>query len=177
MCTSDRISVFGYVMLLIFMGGGICFLALTFLAGNEYVTKRRYCVQGAGPLVYPGPGAPATTYLQGPFTFHRSENTIDWHLYHNLSSPVTRIAVYGPVQETNPLQGQLYATLCEAGTTAPCLYKSAHSLSQRITETVDGTPLGDYVTEVTTRNALYIARVATANFPDGEVAFRFFSLC
>jgi hypothetical protein len=178
MVSTERIHVFAFVMLCIFLSGALAFLVLTFVRNDTYITKRIFCVEGQGSLVWPGPGAPsAATYCQGVTQFDRSNLDISWHWINNLSSPVTAIRVYGPVYETNPLNGPLYLTMCEAGTLQSCLFNSANSLSQRIEHTLSGAPLGAYVTEITTHPDRYIARVATEDFPDGEVAMKFNSLC
>lgn len=127
--------------------------------------------------MFPGPGASTSTFLQGSTRFHRSENTISWHWIHNLSSPVLAIRIFGPVFETNPLSGPLLLTLCETGTEAPCLFKSANTLQQRIFSTAEGTPLNDYIEDVTFHAQNYIIRVDTADFPNGEMAMKLFSLC
>jgi hypothetical protein len=173
----DAFSKFLWVMLILIMGGFVAFLVITAFKGNDYVNDRHYCVRGLGALVTPGPAAPASTYLQGSTRFHRSENTISWSWIHNLSSPVLNIAVYGPVFETMPLYGPLLLMLCETGTAAPCLFPSANTLQQRIYSTVDGTPLVNYIDDITFHAQDYLIRVATANFPNGEVAMNLFSLC
>ena len=181
MCTSERstfnFNVFAFVMLVIFLGGGISFLVLTFLSGNQYVNKRTYCVQAQGSWVWPGPGAPASTYCQGHITFQRSDNIISWAFIHNLSSPVLSISLYGPIYETNPLNGPLYLVLCQAGTSVACLAPSPNMLSQRIEQTSSGLPIDNYVDEIAEHSDRYIARIATATYPNGEVAMKFFSLC
>jgi|WetSurMetagenome_2_1015567.scaffolds.fasta_scaffold00274_33 hypothetical protein len=171
------VNKFIWMMIVVILAGGIAFLVLSFFKGSEYVNVRKYCVQASGALVYPGPGAPASTYLQGSTQFHRSENTISWHWIHNLSSPVMNINVYGPVLPTNPLDGPLFLQLCETGTAAPCLITHANVLQQRISSTIDGLPLADYITDITFHAQEYLIKVATVDFPDGEVVMRLFSLC
>jgi hypothetical protein len=173
----DTFSKFLWAMLIIIIGGGIVFLALTFFKGNDYVNMRHYCVTGLGSLVYPGPGAPSSTYLQGSTVFHRSEQTISWRLIHNLSSPVLSIGIYGPVLDTNPLVGPLLLLLCETGTAAPCLFPTPNSLQQRIRSTVEGTALTNYIDAVTFHAQEYLMKVNTADYPDGEVVMRLNSLC
>jgi hypothetical protein len=173
----DTFSKFLWAMLIIIIGGGIVFLALTFFKGNDYVNDRHYCVQGLGSLVYPGPGAPSSTYLQGSFRFHRSNQDISWRLAHNLSSPVMSIQVHGPVLDTNPLSGPPLLTLCETGTAAPCIFTTANSLQQRISSTMEGTGLGNYIDEITFHAQDYLILVNTVDYPNGEVAMRLFNLC
>jgi len=173
----DTFSKFLWVMMILIVGGGIAFLVLSFIKGNQYVNDRHYFVRVQGSLVYPGPGAPASTYCQGGTRFHRSENTIDWYWIHNLSSPVLNIAIYGPVYETNPMAGPLLITLCETGTTAPCIFPSANTLQQRVSSTIEGGPLADYINDITFHAQDYLIRVSTANYPLGEVAMTLFSLC
>jgi hypothetical protein len=177
MGTPERIHVFAFVMLAIFLGGGLTFLVLTFVRKDNYVTQRNYCVQGQGALVWPGPAAPPSTYCQGHFLFDRSENAIDWSLVHNLSSTVLAISVLGPIYETNPINGPLLVTLCETGTRGPCLFRSANTLSQRLTETLDGGPLNPYIEAITKHSERYLLRIDTTDYPEGEVAMKLFSLC
>jgi hypothetical protein len=40
-----------------------------------------------------------------------------------------------------------------------------------------GGPIGTFVSEISTHADRYIARIGTEDFPDGEVAMKFFSLC
>jgi len=173
----DWFGKFLWAALIVVMVGGVAFLVLSFIRGSDYVNDRHYCVRGSGALVYPGPAAPPSTYLQGSTRFHRSDNTISWRWSHNLSSPVQSIAVYGPVFDTNVLAGPLLLTLCETGTTSPCIFTSANSLQQRITSTMEGTPLNNFIDDITFHAQDYLIRVATADFPGGEVAMTLFSLC
>ena len=153
-------------------------MALSFWLGpNEYINKRTYCVQGAGALVYPGPGAPPSTYCQGQVTFQRSEDFVEWNLIHNLSSTVLRIEILGPVLDSNPLYGDLFMTLCETGTPVSCYFTGPNLLRQRITQTVYGLPIGDLIEQITIHADRYLLNVATADYPGGEVTARLFSLC
>jgi len=173
----DNFNKFLWAMLIIVVGGGITFAVIASFKGSEYVNDRKYCVQGKGSLVYPGPGAPDNTYCQGSTRFHRSENYISWDWIHNLSSPVMSIVIYGPVLETNPLAGPLFIILCETGSAAPCLFPSPNTLQQRIYSTVDGLPLVDYIKDITFHAEDYLIHVNTADYPDGEVVMNLFMLC
>ncbi len=167
-----------FIILVVLLLLALVFLVFTFWMGpNQYINKRTYCVQGSGALVYPGPGAPPSTYCQGQMTFQRSEDFIAWHLIHNLSSTVLSIDILGPVLDTNPLYGPEVLNLCQAGTPVSCYFSGPNVLDQHVDQTLAGLPIGNYIEQFTVHADRYLVRISTADYPDGEVVMRLFSLC
>ncbi len=147
---THKITCTAFVFLAALMILSIGFLILTFVRSNDYVVLRRYCIKGSSDLVFPGPSpvtGDATAYLIGPVAFHRTEPYVEWDLYHSASVPVGALQIIGPVTVSNPYDGPVYLTLCQTGTTVPCLF-TANRLNQRITSLPTGQPLDDFVDRI-----------------------------
>jgi hypothetical protein len=122
---------------------------------------RKYCVTGSAALVT-SPDVPLTAppaYVTGSISLHKTEPYVAWDLvYGSFGSVVTSIDVRGPLLATAPADGPVYVVLCETGTLSPCLFPSTHALKQKVTTTIDHTPLDDYVDTIAVHADKYKAR-------------------